>query len=162
MADEHPAPVPTPPPEHPPAAEEPPTAIKEEVVVVKDVAVKDVVMVCDCGGGTVDVTSYEITEVTPMLEFEEVVEGIGGKCGSTYIDREFHRWMSDTFGSSFDELKFERIGPGSYFMKDFEMYKRDFGSDSDLDREYEIRLNMPDAGDSELYDADESTVKLTG
>ena len=124
--------------------------------------VGDGILICDCGGGTVDITSYRIRELSPKLEFEEIVEGIGGKCGSTYIDREFHSWMSKNFGQHFDMMKFEKIGPGSRFMKDFESHKRDFGYSSNLDLVYEINLVIPGARDSEVYDEDESVVKLTG
>lgn len=33
---------------------------------------------CDCGGGTVDITTYSIEETEPRLEFEEICVG-GGK-----------------------------------------------------------------------------------
>jgi molecular chaperone DnaK (HSP70) len=122
----------------------------------------DGILVCDCGGGTVDITSYRIKQLTPALQFEEIVEGIGGKCGSTYIDREFHSWMSSTFGQNFDTMKFEKIGPGSRFMKDFESHKRDFGYSDNLDHVYEINLVIPFARDSEVYDTDECIIKLTG
>ncbi|KAF2131051.1 hsp70-like protein [Dothidotthia symphoricarpi CBS 119687] len=123
----------------------------------------DGVLICDCGGGTVDITSYSVLQVAPKLEFEEIVPGTGGKCGSTYIDREFHRWMSQTFGRKFDQLKFEKKGPGSRFMKEFECHKRDFGySDNLLDQLYELNLVIPQAEDSEFYDGDESVVKLNG
>lgn len=130
----------------------------------------DGILICDCGGGTVDITSYRVIQVRPKLEFEELVEGVGGKCGSTYIDRAFHRWMSATFGRKFDDLSFEKIGPGSRFMKEFESFKRDFGYSSsrgpdysiDLETFYEINLVIPRAKDSTHYDSDESVVKLQG
>lgn len=37
----------------------------------------DSIMICDCGGGTVDITSYEITETTPKLVFKELLVGTG-------------------------------------------------------------------------------------
>ncbi|KAF2812375.1 actin-like ATPase domain-containing protein [Mytilinidion resinicola] len=122
----------------------------------------DGLLICDCGGGTVDITTYKITSVAPKLTFEELVEGAGGKCGSTYIDRQFHQWMSRKFGASFDNLKFEKKGPGSRFMKDFEGHKKDFGSSDDLDQVYEINLVMPGVSYSIVYDDDECVVKLTG
>ena len=122
----------------------------------------DGIMICDCGGGTVDITSYKVTQLLPKLQFEEIVEGTGGKCGSTYIDREFHRWMTRIFGQRFEELKFEKIGPGSRFMKDFESNKRDFGYSSNLDQVFEINLVIPGASDSEHYNSEESVVKLDG
>lgn len=121
----------------------------------------DGVLVCDCGGGTVDITTYKILSAVPQLRFEELVEGTGGKCGSTYIDRQFLEWMSRKFGPAFSKLKYEKRGPGSTFMKDFEEHKCDFGSSDNLDHIYEIRLVMP-VPNSENYDEDESVVKVTG
>lgn len=122
----------------------------------------DGVLVCDCGGGTVDITTYKISDTRPMLVFEELVEGTGGKCGSTYIDRKFYEWMSQTFGKAFDDLKFDKKGPGSRFMIEFEGHKKDFGSSTDLNKVYEINLVMPQAEESANYDSDECVVKLTG
>lgn len=122
----------------------------------------DGIIICDCGGGTVDITTYKVISTLPKLEFEELVEGTGGKCGSTYIDQKFHQWMYEKFGDDFKKLKFEKKGPGSRFMKDFEGYKRDFGSSSDLDQAYELQLVMSKVPNSPYYDNEESVVKLTG
>ncbi|KAH7135278.1 hypothetical protein B0J11DRAFT_156863 [Dendryphion nanum] len=122
----------------------------------------DRLLICDCGGGTVDITCYRVVQVHPKLEFEELVEGMGGKCGSTYIDRAFHRWMSEKFKKQFDDLSFEKRGPGSRFMKDFENHKHDFGYTDNLDHVYEIYLVMPGVSTSEFYDDEESTVQING
>lgn len=120
----------------------------------------DSVIICDCGGGTVDITTYEITSISPNLEFGELVVGDGGKCGSTFIDRQFHAWMIATFGSAFRRLSYEKTAPGSKFMKEFEGFKRDFEMDKD-DEQYEIDLVL-DAPDSRYYDESESMVRFTG
>ena len=49
--------------------------------------------------------------------------------------------MSDRFGDAFDNLPMRRKGPGSEFMKRFEIIKRDFGH-SDEESVYELPLNM--------------------
>lgn len=116
------------------------------------------ILVCDCGGGTVDITTYHLTQVTPALKFEELLVGEGDFCGSTYLDRAFHTWMSRTFGSDFDDLPFEKKAPGSKFMKEFEMSKIDFGYGTQ--QEYNISLTMRNASDGPFYDAAEATVKL--
>jgi hypothetical protein len=84
----------------------------------------------------------------------------GGKCGSTYIDRNLHTLLSKRFGSKFDDLPFSQKGPGSRFMASFETYKKSFGLNDDRDiREIgPIRLDLPD---SDHYDEDERSVKLT-
>ncbi|KAJ6155810.1 hypothetical protein N7470_006376 [Penicillium chermesinum] len=122
------------------------------------------VLICDCGGGTVDIVTYLITQVQPVFKFEEVLIGTGGKCGSSYIDRNFHRWMSETFGSAFDTLRFEKKGPGSVFMKSFEAEKRDFGASQTLNKTFEIDLVMQGVSSSTNYNAEDGlvTVVLVG
>lgn len=44
-------------------------------------------VLCDAGGGTVDLISYKITRVDPYLEVEEAAVGSGDKCGASYIDK---------------------------------------------------------------------------
>lgn len=34
-------------------------------------------MICDCGGGTVDIITYTIAETSPALVFDEPCEGVG-------------------------------------------------------------------------------------
>jgi hypothetical protein len=34
-------------------------------------------MVCDCGGGTVDITTYSMVEIEPRFEFKELLVGLG-------------------------------------------------------------------------------------
>lgn len=45
-------------------------------------------MVCDAGGGTVDLISYEVTELKPMV-VREAVKGSGGLCGGVFLDEGF-------------------------------------------------------------------------
>ncbi|RAL02598.1 uncharacterized protein BO80DRAFT_492317 [Aspergillus ibericus CBS 121593] len=81
--------------------------------------------------GDDDITTYLVNEIEPVLEFEELCTGTGGKCGSIAIDREFYRLMPKRFGDAFDLLPMKRKGPGSDFMKKFEIIKRDFGYSDD-------------------------------
>ncbi|KAL2819288.1 hypothetical protein BDW59DRAFT_151587 [Aspergillus cavernicola] len=120
----------------------------------------DGVLVCDCGGGTVDITTYLI-EATSPLRFEELCTGIGGKCGSTAIDRNFYRLMSERFGEAFEKLPGKRKSPGSQFMNTFEGVKRDFGN-SDEQTTFELPLNMPlDDPDPKYFDDDERLVIIS-
>jgi hypothetical protein len=87
-----------------------------------------------------------------------IYHGAGAKCGSTYIDRNFHELMTDRFGEAYTSVSEANRGPGSTFMGDFEIAKKDFGSGHD---EHTISLRMDDAPDSEYYDSDERRVILT-
>jgi len=85
---------------------------------------------------------------------------LGGKCGSTYVDRNLHSLLSKRFGSSFDNLSYSMKGPGSKFMASFESGKKSFGSNDNkttLDIG-PIRLDVPN---SEHYDKNERMVILT-
>ncbi|KAL3461817.1 hypothetical protein BJX64DRAFT_260157 [Aspergillus heterothallicus] len=121
----------------------------------------DGVLVCDCGGGTVDITTYLVLEASPSLRFEELCTGIGGKCGSTAVDRNFYNLMSERFGEAFDKLPNKRKSPGGEFMRRFESIKRDFGT-SDENTTYELPLNMsaPDA-DPKYFDDEERLVIIS-
>lgn len=42
---------------------------------------------------TVDLISYTVTQVEPSPVLEEAAAGTGGLCGSSFLDREFHKWL---------------------------------------------------------------------
>lgn len=84
----------------------------------------------------------------------------GGKCGSTFIDRNLHELMRKKFGSAFDAVPLEKKGPGSKFMEEFEVLKSGFGEGQGIDDVVELTLRM-DLGESESYDPDDRTIKLT-
>ncbi|OIW33117.1 hypothetical protein CONLIGDRAFT_162978 [Coniochaeta ligniaria NRRL 30616] len=51
--------------------------------------VGDLVVICDCGGGTVDVGSYEITSLSP-LTVGECVAGESQLCGAIFLEGPFY------------------------------------------------------------------------
>lgn len=57
-------------------------------------------VVCDAGGGTVDLITYEITRID-KLEVKEVTEGTGGKCGSSMLNKRFRRFLKQTHGDKY-------------------------------------------------------------
>ncbi|KAF7188334.1 Heat shock 70 kDa protein 12B [Pseudocercospora fuligena] len=120
----------------------------------------DNVLVCDCGGGTVDITTYEIAAVEPKLQFRELQVGTGGKCGSTWIDRHFMNWMEQKFGKAYTDLSLEIRGPTSRFMKDFEGFKRDFGKFNNPAKRYKLPLSLRGVARSKNYDDRNSYVIL--
>lgn len=48
----------------------------------------DTFIICDAGGGTVDLIAYKVKELQP-LRIDEVVSGSGDLCGSVYLDEGF-------------------------------------------------------------------------
>jgi hypothetical protein len=80
----------------------------------------DCVIVCDAGGGTVDVVSYRVTKVSPM-ELDQVVVADGGLCGSVYIDQAFTRQLTGILQTDWHQLppsaKSEIIDRFTYIIK---------------------------------------------
>jgi molecular chaperone DnaK (HSP70) len=60
--------------------------------------VGDTYVLCDAGGGTVDLISYRVTAVRPVLRVEEAAPGTGSLCGSTFLNRVFRRHMESKYG----------------------------------------------------------------
>ena len=99
------------------------------------------VLIIDMGGGTTDLSTLRIQRLSP-LRMEEAIPGIGkiipntvtsklshcvgGKYGSTTIDRCLYELLETEFGSNFTELPYSKIGPGSKFMEDWEVVKMNF------------------------------------
>ncbi|KAK3897932.1 heat shock protein SSA3 [Staphylotrichum tortipilum] len=122
--------------------------------------VGDNILILDCGGGTVDITTYSIKRTFPSIEFDEICVGAGGKCGSTYIDRNFLNWMKERFGEAFENVPARRKGPGSEFMSSFEKAKQSFGTtENDSFEIYPIDMQGDFA--PEAYDEDEAAVTLS-
>lgn len=62
------------------------------------IEVGDTFVLCDAGGGTVDLISYAVTNLKPKLEITEATPGTGTLCGSTFLNRRFENFLEDKFG----------------------------------------------------------------
>ncbi|KAL2673962.1 hypothetical protein Neosp_012408 [[Neocosmospora] mangrovei] len=89
-----------------------------------------------------DITSYEVQSISPRLKLRELCVGGGGKCGGTFVDRNFRALMERRFGEAFTSLDPEMTGPGSHFMDQFEMAKRDFSLKLPKTRPHRLHLPM--------------------
>ncbi|KAF5250267.1 hypothetical protein FANTH_4544 [Fusarium anthophilum] len=116
-------------------------ALKSSIHHVEDL-IDAGVMVCDLGGGTVDITTSEIVRKSPSLKLREIAIGAGGKCGGTFVDRNLYKLLSERFGTAFTSLGPQHVGPGSQFMDQFEMRKRDFSLDTPSKKSYKLTLPM--------------------
>jgi hypothetical protein len=58
----------------------------------------DSFVLCDAGGGTVDLISYTITALHPILKVEEAAGGTGALCGSTFLNRRFGEFLTQKLG----------------------------------------------------------------
>lgn len=62
-----------------------------------NLSVGDVFVVCDAGGGTVDLISYEVQQIYP-LRFREVVTGSGFLCGAAFLNLRFQELVKSRLG----------------------------------------------------------------
>ncbi|CAM1509097.1 Fc.00g028360.m01.CDS01 [Cosmosporella sp. VM-42] len=131
-----------------------------EGVTKEDIQVGDVFVLCDAGGGTVDLISYKITQVSPVFNVEEAAIGSGDKCGATYIEKEFLSWLEDWIGQE----RFKRIPPemtrhGSEMINMFETNKLQF---SGTDDEMTVRLpSVVGIGDDEDLNIEDNSLAIT-
>ncbi|KAH8663252.1 hypothetical protein BGZ61DRAFT_431957 [Ilyonectria robusta] len=66
----------------------------------------DSFVVCDAGGGTVDLISYQVEAALPRLQVKELVPGTGGMAGSLGLNKRFADAVNDLVGDEqWPELK---------------------------------------------------------
>lgn len=61
--------------------------------------INDTIIICDAGGGTVDLITFTIVVFEPALRLKEAAPGTGGLCGSTYLNRAFENFLHLKLGS---------------------------------------------------------------
>ena len=64
--------------------------------------INDTFVLCDAGGGTVDLISYTVSALKPILKLDEATPGTGSCCGSTFLNRKFAEYMKIKFGDNND------------------------------------------------------------
>ncbi|KAE8356067.1 hypothetical protein BDV28DRAFT_154932 [Aspergillus coremiiformis] len=65
-------------------------------------------IVCDAGGGTVDLITYRIKRVNP-LELVESIPGAGDTCGSIFLNRAFENLLRKRLGSHYTNPRTEQL-----------------------------------------------------
>ncbi|CAG8510555.1 1048_t:CDS:10 [Ambispora gerdemannii] len=74
-------------------------------------------MIVDCGGGTVDLTTRTLL---PGKKISEVTVRTGDYCGSTYVDKEFLKFLSKNIGmQTVLNLKNNHYNQLQYLVQDF-------------------------------------------
>lgn len=61
--------------------------------------VGDTIVLCDAGGGTVDLITFSIVELRPTLRLKEEAPGSGALCGSTFLNRRFEEFLEKKLSS---------------------------------------------------------------
>ncbi|RMY09904.1 hypothetical protein D0868_03980 [Hortaea werneckii] len=88
--------------------------------------------VIDAGGGTVDLITYAIRQLTP-LRLEEVARGTGECCGAVFLNTAFEKWVQKKIGNkAFHSLRLDHPKTwltASQFFEDYVKRKFDPASD---------------------------------
>ncbi|KAJ5570150.1 uncharacterized protein N7459_009580 [Penicillium hispanicum] len=103
----------------------------------------DGVLICDCGGGTVDIATYYVTDIDPRICFDQITTATGAKCGGTAVDSRFYQLLSNKLEGAFETLSPSDIGPGSSFMNFFETVKKEFDGEGERSWDLFLDLNVP-------------------
>lgn len=66
----------------------------------------DTLLICDAGGGTVDLIVFEVMDerLERNHRLKEVTKGIGESCGSIFLDNKFKALMEEKLGQQFETL----------------------------------------------------------
>lgn len=101
---------------------------------LKEKMTKDtVVLVLDCGGGTVDITVHKLKS-NPEENFlcEEILPSSGGcEWGSKYVDKYFEEFLKEFFGNDLYNIYLKNAVARLEILKHFEMLKRKFNPGKD-------------------------------
>lgn len=106
---------------------------------LQSIQAQDRLIVCDAGGGTVDIITYEIVQISP-LKVRECTVGTGDYCGSTFIDREFEKLLARRLGAHYENIS---LLDRQQIIKNFEHKKVAFRDQDDQPLFY---INMPTVG----------------
>ncbi|EAW23710.1 uncharacterized protein NFIA_032750 [Aspergillus fischeri NRRL 181] len=104
----------------------------------------DVVIICDAGGGTVDLISYCVKSVEP-LELMEVTQGTGmAICGSVLLDKRFENYLAGLLGEkTYQRLSHKTRETAMNYWQDFPNFAGALIEDDDGYSEvaYSVPLN---------------------
>ncbi|KAL2290153.1 hypothetical protein FJTKL_00638 [Diaporthe vaccinii] len=120
--------------------------------------VGDNFIVCDGGGGTVDLIAYKIISLKP-LKVEESAVGTGGLCGSAFLNYRFEEHVKTRLGKTrFDEMKAKKGKTWQMGLRYFEEFvKRNFNEDE----HQEINIPFPGLADDEEIGLDSGFLVMT-
>ncbi|KAG6241820.1 hypothetical protein E4U24_006000 [Claviceps purpurea] len=120
----------------------------------------DAFVVCDAGGGTVDLISYEVMAVAPQLKVKELVPGTGGMAGSLGLNERFASAVEELVGDH-QWLKLKSSKAWSFAERQFDQeIKKAFNGE--LEEEYYVNFPMAELWDDKDSNLVSNTWKLTG
>ncbi|EKD16179.1 hypothetical protein MBM_05473 [Drepanopeziza brunnea f. sp. 'multigermtubi' MB_m1] len=126
----------------------------------KALAVGDAFVICDAGGGTVDLISYEITQLSPRLELKELVPGKGGMAGSLGLNKRFEEAVRNLVG----EDQFYSLRKTKGYAQAVQQFDRSVKTAfrGDLDEDYYINFPMASLADDPANNLISNCWNMTG
>ncbi|KAK5135987.1 hypothetical protein LTR08_004241 [Meristemomyces frigidus] len=108
--------------------------------------VGDNFIVCDAGGGTVDLIAYRVTQTYP-LRVEESAVGTGGLCGSAFLNYRFEDHVRERIGAErYNNMREKKPKTWMMGLRYFEEFvKRNFNEDEHS----EVNVPFPGLPDDE-------------
>ena len=108
--------------------------------------VGDNFIVCDAGGGTVDLIAYKVTQASP-LRVEESAVGTGGLCGSAFLNYRFEDHVKERIGEErYNTMREKKPKTWMMGLRYFEEFvKRNFNEEEHS----EVNVPFPGLPDDE-------------
>ncbi|KAK5690192.1 hypothetical protein LTR97_012380 [Elasticomyces elasticus] len=103
-------------------------------------------IVCDAGGGTVDLIAYKVTQLNP-LRVEESAVGTGGLCGSAFLNYRFQDHVKSRIGAErYETMREKKPKTWQMGLRYFEEFvKRNFNEEEHA----EVNVPFPGLPDDE-------------
>ncbi|KAF8415361.1 hypothetical protein EV426DRAFT_630019 [Tirmania nivea] len=129
-------------------------ALLKQKTKEESVGVGDGLVVCDAGGGTVDLISYKVESLKP-LKIRECVIGDGDLCGSVFLDLAFEQHIRTLVGRDvYAKIKAKEI---KKMFREFEFgIKRSFTQDDKAP----LSVDLNGAGHSPEIGIEDDTIKI--
>nr|POE83372.1 heat shock 70 kda protein 12a [Quercus suber] len=120
--------------------------------------VGDNFIVCDAGGGTVDLIAYKVTHVSP-LRVEESAVGTGGLCGSAFLNYRFEDHVKERIGEErYRSMRQKKAKTWMMGLRYFEEFvKRNFNEEEHS----EVNVPFPGLPDDEEAGLDSGFLVMT-
>lgn len=119
------------------------------------IEVGDTIVICDAGGGTVDLITFTVTQLKPHLRLKEQAPGTGALCGSTFLNRRFEGFLKERL-SSIEEWEHDTLEEA---MGRFELVaKRTFAGNPDED----FMIPVPGLADNKEKGIRRGRLRVTG
>jgi molecular chaperone DnaK (HSP70) len=115
-------------------------------------------VVCDAGGGTVDLIAYKVTQLHP-LRVEESAVGTGGLCGSAFLNYRFEDHVRSRIGTErYNNMREKKPKTWMMGLKYFEEFvKRNFNEEEHS----EVNVPFPGLPDDEEAGLDSGFLIMT-